>query len=76
MSKLIGDFTGSPLMMLPHFLGGAYWLCSLCSTQIIMMVSVHFYNRQYDHPDGPAAKIAPATLWKLAAALTTTWVLT
>jgi hypothetical protein len=68
--KVIVDYTATPLSMLPHQMGGAYWLSNVTFTHVFMMVAVYLYVSFYDENKGD--KFDASTLWKVAAALTTT----
>ncbi|GMI37485.1 hypothetical protein TeGR_g5057, partial [Tetraparma gracilis] len=74
VEKFVTDFTASPAFALPAFFGGAYWLSNLVFAHVFMMMAVYLYVKFCDESEGDN-KIDAATLWKCAAALTTTWAL-
>jgi hypothetical protein len=68
--KAVTDFSGCPLLRLNHLLGGRYWLFSLATSQLSVLVSVHLYNA---HAGGGGSKFDPGVLWTGAGALAAAW---
>jgi len=40
-TKVVGDFTGSPLFRLPNMLSGTYYTFNLAMTQVSVLVCAH-----------------------------------
>jgi hypothetical protein len=70
MFKVVGDFSGSPVVRVPLTLGGSYYIFCLISAQVSVLVAVHMYNLVMEEREG---KIAAVTLWRLAALLVGLW---
>jgi hypothetical protein len=76
MIKVIGDFSGSPNMRIPLFLGGFYYIFNLISAQASVLIAVHLYNVAELADEGNTQKISSATLWKMTAVLVGLWCVT
>jgi hypothetical protein len=68
--KVIGDFSGTPILRIPLALGGSYYLFNLISAQASVMVAVHLYTIEMAERE---EKIAADTLWRMATFLVGSW---
>jgi hypothetical protein len=72
MLKVIGDFSGSPVVRLPLLLGGSYYIFNLMSAQASVLIAVYLYNVEMaDVID--TDKMAASTLWMMAITLVVAW---
>jgi hypothetical protein len=73
--KIITDFTGSPVLRLPVFLGGSYYMFCLASSQVSVFAAISIYNNYATAPEG-SSKLDESLLWTGAIALSGTWICT
>jgi hypothetical protein len=73
MDKVHTDFSGLPLMRLPAYCGGAYWICSIFASHASLFVAVHVYCEYATDPTEDVPKINAGALWTGASALVSTW---
>jgi hypothetical protein len=73
--KVIGDFSGSPLVRAPVDLGGSYYMFNQISSQASVLIAAQLYNVEMAEID-IGEKIAEDTVWKMATALVAAWCLT
>jgi hypothetical protein len=72
MMKVLADFSGTPGMRLPLFLGGSYNIFNLITAQASVLGAVYVYNLEMaDVAD--TEKMAANTLWMMAITLVVVW---
>ena len=74
VTKVINDFTGTPLTRLRLFMGGCYYLFNLITSQVSVFVAVYLYNNYADVAEGER-KISAETLWAGSIALAAAWLI-